>query len=191
MPIRDTRSPSTARITVIVSYAVIIASPPDVQISVNADIYVNRGLWISLWLKRANRLPLCGSTTYKIAYFNKKHKIQYGNTVSSQESNFLRYLLMPEKIDNSKNFYCNELIDKTIDYEEDLSVFDDSDDFTEYIQELYGVDVLRENPIIQKICENTGMSFDELKKEVQTIFREQETIDKKKLEDFINRSKIS
>lgn len=98
---------------------------------------------------------------------------------------------MPEKIDNSKNFYCNELIDKTIDYEEDLSVFDDSDDFTEYIQELYGVDVLRENPIIQKICENTGMSFDELKKEVQTIFREQETIDKKKLEDFINRSKIS
>ena len=103
----------------------------------------------------------------------------------------LRYLLMPSKINNSKNFYCNELIDNTINYKEDLSVFDDSNDFTEYIQKLYGVDVLRENPTIQKICENTGMSFDELKKEVRTIFREQETIDKKKLEDFISRSKIS
>lgn len=63
MPIRDTRRPSIATTIVNVSYVVIIAFPPyheflPKQISMETEGFSSPSV------KRANRLPLIGSTQY-------------------------------------------------------------------------------------------------------------------------------
>lgn len=101
----------------------------------------------------------------------------------------LRYSLMPSKIDNSKNFYCSETDDHFINYESDTSELSETD-FDKLIARLKGENRAEDDSLIQKLCEENGMTLDELKNTLQKILEEAESRERK-FEDFINRYKIS
>ena len=100
----------------------------------------------------------------------------------------LRYMLIPSKIDNSKNFYCTETDDHFINYESDTSELSETD-FDKLIASLRGENSIDANSITQKLYEENGLTLEELKNTLQNLSDEFESKNRK-FEDFINRCKI-
>lgn len=93
-------------------------------------------------------------------------------------------------VNNRKNFYCNETDDNTISYEEDTRKLTEPD-LEKFIAYNMGNTKPEDSPLIQRLCKENGLTLEELKDAVQTAFAELESTERKKLEDFANRYKIS
>ena len=90
---------------------------------------------------------------------------------------------------NDKNFYCESVVGLTINYERDKSKLS-LPDLDKFIASCKDIEYPSNKAVLNALAKESGMSIEELKKQIEKILEEAESSKQKAFKDFVERYKI-